>query len=85
MMLSLYTLAPILIARYVVRGAWRQILEAYGIWIVLLALLGFLIGGPHGAGYGWAILIAMFTTVIGVPVITGILRWSQRNSFRAGR
>ncbi|MBL8228520.1 MAG: hypothetical protein JNL98_08585 [Bryobacterales bacterium] len=82
-MLSLYTLAPVLIARYLVRGTWLQVLQAYGLWIATLLVLGFMIGGPHGAGYAWALLIAMFTTVFGVPIFTGILRWRQRRSTRA--
>lgn len=84
-MLSLYTLAPVLIARYLVRGTWIQIVQAYGLWIATLLVLGFMIGGPHGAGYGWALLIAMFTTVFAVPILTGILRWRRRWPTRAER
>lgn len=68
-LLAAYVLVPVLISLVLIRGKWSEILKAYGIWIALLGLIGFMQGGAHGEGYGWAIIIAMFSTFIAIPVL----------------
>lgn len=73
-MLSAYILIPFALGLVAARGKWIEVLKAYGIWIGLLAVLGFLRGGAHGEGYGWMFLIAMFTTFIAIPLIVLLLK-----------
>ncbi|MEQ1651117.1 MAG: hypothetical protein ABL897_01365 [Hyphomicrobium sp.] len=73
-MLSAYILVPFSLGLVVARGKWIEVLKAYGIWIGLLTVLGFLQGGAHGEGYGWMFIIAMFATVIAIPLIVLMLR-----------
>lgn len=69
-----YFVAPVLVARFLCRGRWIEILQAYGIWIGLLAFFGFMQGGLHGEGYGWALLMALFTTVFAIPIFVLLLK-----------
>ena len=48
----------------------------------MLTFLGFLQGGLHGEGYGWMIVIAMFTTIIAISLIVLLPR--LRAHIRAG-
>ena len=69
-----YVVAPVLVARFLCRGRWIEILQAYGVWIGLLALFGFIEGGSHREGYGWALIIALFTNVFAVPIFVVLLK-----------
>ncbi len=69
-----YVVAPVLIARFLCRGRWIEILQAYGIWIGCLALFGFVQDGQHAEGYGWAFLIALFATVFAIPIFVVLLK-----------
>lgn len=69
-----YFVAPVLVARFLCRGAWIEILQAYAIWTGLLAFGGFMQGGPHDDGYGWALIIALFTTVFAIPILVLLLK-----------
>lgn len=68
-----YGVAPVLLARFLCRGRWIDVLQAYGIWIGLLALFGFMHGGPHREDYGWALPMALFSTVLAIPIFVVLL------------
>lgn len=79
-----YFVVPILLARLLFRGRWLELLQAYGIWIALLALFGFLQGGPNDEGYGWALIIALFATVFAIPILVMLLKLLRHLKARAG-
>jgi len=74
-MLCVYVLVPVLIAGPLFGGRPVEVLQAYGIWITLLLVLGFLQGGAHGEGYGWMLIIGMFTTVFAIPILVLLLKF----------
>ena len=67
--------APAMIARLAVGGDWRQIVASYAIWLgFFLVVLVLPKGGTASEKGGWFAIMAMFTTVVAVPVITLIQR-----------
>ena len=74
-----FIVVPLLIARFLVRAEWLQIACAYPIWF--LALFLFLGGGttPGGLdeGIGWTMIMGMFFTWVGVPVVCLLLKLSN--------
>lgn len=73
-----YIVLPVAVARFATRGTWQDIRQAYGLWIGLLALIGFAVGGARGEGYGWMLIIAMFTTIFAIPTFVFILKICRR-------
>lgn len=67
--------APALLARFLVGGEWRQVGAAYALWLGFLAL-AFLLpkGGTLDEKLGWMTIIAMFLTIVAVPVLTLVQR-----------
>lgn len=70
-MLGLYVLLPVIIAFGVVRGSLIEIVKAYGIWIVILGLMAW---SMRENERGWILLIGMFTTAIGIPLLVLLLK-----------
>ncbi len=73
--------APVVLARFVVRAEWRIIRNACLIWygFLFLALGGF----KSGEGFGWVLLLAMFFSIPAVPIIALVLRswnWLGRST-----
>lgn len=77
-----YVVAPVFLADVPARGAWNEILEAYGDWI---ARLGFLQGGAHGEGYAWMILIALISPAFAFSIILLLLKPGALSRRRARR
>lgn len=73
-----YFVAPVLVARYLFRGRWIEILQAYCIWIALLMVFGLTQGSSLDEGYGWALIIALFSTVFAIPVLVLLLKLWKR-------
>jgi len=70
-MLSLVAFWPVVLAKLLVRGSWRQIFGAYGMYWGGLTLIGLGMGNDEA---GWMLLIALFTTVFMVPLIVVFLK-----------
>lgn len=70
-----YFVLPILIGKFLCQGSWLQIFQAYAIWIGILAMIGLLFSNRNDHGFGWALIIALFTTVFAIPVLVLILRY----------
>lgn len=84
--LSLYFFIPITLARLLTRGTWREILNAYGLWLALLLLLFAVPAGrAYAEGIGWAMIIAMFTTVIAVPVLVVVQKLVRKFRLSAAK
>ena len=67
---------PIVLARFVVRAEWRVVRNTCLIWYGFL-LLAF---GSHGSqeGFGWALIFAMFFSILAVPLIALLLKgWNR--------
>lgn len=79
---------PILVARFLLRGTWTEIVQAYGIWIVLWFLFGLLHGLGRGSrsaydeGFGWAIILGLFLPAFGIPILVLVLK--LRTYFKSG-
>ena len=76
--------APVLVARFLFRGRWIELLQAYCIWIALLLAFGFTQGSSRDEGYGWALIIALFSTVFAIPVLVLLLKLWKRLRTRSG-
>jgi hypothetical protein len=65
---------PALISRFLVGVTWIQVACAFLIWFFCLWML---LGGPSltkGEAIGWTMIIGMFFSWVGVPVVALILR-----------
>jgi hypothetical protein len=71
--LGIYFIVPIALAKGLVGANWTQVLIAYGI---LLFPLGIIAGGGNTIDekFGWLLILAMFTTIPGIPLISLVLR-----------
>jgi heme/copper-type cytochrome/quinol oxidase subunit 4 len=79
-MLSLLTVVPFAIARYVTWGRWIEIALAYVIWIMMLVLFAMTM---HYHQRGWVLLIALMTTVIAIPLLVLVIKigmWIRRRA-----
>ena len=73
--LAVIFFVPAAISRFIVGGDWLQTLVSYAIWLGLL-FLGLIVprGGTATEKGGWFVIMAMFTTIFAVPVITLVQR-----------
>jgi len=72
---GLVLVVPALVTRFIVGAAWPQVLLAFPIfWFQLAMLLGF--GKLNEEVLGWTLIMAMFTSWLGVPIVGLILRLS---------
>nr|WP_298897450.1 hypothetical protein [uncultured Altererythrobacter sp.] len=72
-MAGAYVLVPGLLARYLVRASWIQTILAFPMyWLVLFLLLGF--GRISEEILGWTLIMAMFTSCLGVPLAALVLK-----------
>ena len=71
--LAIYLVVPIALARLVVSPTWLQIAIAYG---VLLLALGLISAGGRTIDekVGWMLILGLFFTIPGIPVLSLILR-----------
>jgi len=71
--LAIYLVVPIALARFVVSATWLQIAIAYG---VLLLALGLISAGGRTIDekVGWMLILGLFFTIPGIPVLSLILR-----------
>jgi hypothetical protein len=84
-LLMAYFGVPILLTRFVIRGKWIEILQAYGVWMALLAMFGLLAAGSRDEGFGWALILALFWTILAIPILVLLLKLRSRLKARAGR
>jgi hypothetical protein len=65
-------IVPVVLARFVVRADWRMIRNACLLWY------GFLViafgAGTSAEAVGWALIFAMYFSILAVPVIALALR-----------
>ncbi len=65
-------IVPVLLARFIVRADWRMIRNACLIWYGFL-LLGF--GALARAdGFGWALIFAMYFSILAIPILALVFR-----------
>ena len=79
--LSLYLFVPVLLARFVLRAEWRQIVRAYLIWVGCLLVFRLLGGNTIDEGMSWALIIAMFATIPVIAVLSLTLKltgWARK-------
>jgi hypothetical protein len=71
--LGVYLIVPITLARWAVGATWLQIAIAYG---VLLLGLGLISAGGRTIDEkaGWMLILGLFFTIPGVPILSLILR-----------
>ncbi len=71
-------LVPVLLARVLFRGKWKEIAQAYGIWLALWFLFGLSIGLKSGfaAGFGWAVMLGLLSwmPIVGIPVLLLLIK-----------
>lgn len=73
----LYFIAPVGLAKLVLRASWRTILIAYAIWYGALLLFGLSAAPRIAEGMGWMMILAMFLTIPAVPIIVLLLRFAR--------
>lgn len=73
-----YFIVPALIGKLICRGSWMQILQAYGIWLVILVVLGLTLAGRFSEGFSWSLILALFTTVFAIPIFVLLLKFLVR-------
>jgi hypothetical protein len=70
---GLTLVVPALIAKFIVGATWPQVALAFPIFWFLLAMgLGF--GKLNEEVLGWTLIMAMFTSWLGVPIVGLVLR-----------
>jgi hypothetical protein len=72
-------IAPIFIGRVFIGADWKSVGIAYAIWIALLVAFGLmtLLGGSSsGEAFTWPLIYSMFLTILAVPILLMILRWT---------
>lgn len=72
-LLGIYVVVPIALAKYLVGATWTQVGIAYGVHLLFLALIG-AGGSTWGEKIGWMLIIGMFTSIPAVPILSLILR-----------
>ncbi len=73
----LYFVAPVALARVLLRASWRSVLIAYAIWYGALFLFGLSAAPRVAEALGWMMILAMFLTIPAVPVIVLLLRLAR--------
>lgn len=79
---------PILVAHFLFRGTWKEIFQAYGIWIFLWFLIGLLLGLSTGSRSGFdevfagAFILGLFLPAFGIPIL--VLMLKLRTYFKSG-
>ncbi len=76
--LAPYFIVPVLVGKLVCRGSWMQILQAYGVWLVILVLFALTSAERFSEGFGWSLILALFTTVFAIPVLVLLLKFLAR-------
>lgn len=79
--LCVAVIVPVALARFVVRAQWRVVRSACLIWYGFLLLAFGALGNAEG--FGWALIFAMFFSILAVPIIAAVLtgwRWLGRNN-----
>ena len=71
--LGVYLVVPIALARLVVGATWPQIAIAYAILLLGLGLIS-AGGSTIDEKLGWMLILGMFFTIPGIPVLSFILR-----------
>ena len=69
---GLVLVAPAIVARFLQQARWRTIGIAFALWFGGLILMGLLSGNP-GEGLGWAAILAIFLSIVMVPLIVAML------------
>ncbi len=69
---------PVLLARVLFRGKWKEIAQAYAIWLALWLLFGLAIGLRSGftVGFGWAVMLGLLSwmPILGIPVLLLLIK-----------
>lgn len=74
---------PVLIARFILRAEWRMVRNACIIWYSLLVLI---FGGPFKPeALGWAMIFAMYFSILAIPLLSLILKLGSFVWTRFGR
>ena len=81
-------IVPVLVARFIVRAHWRTIRNSCMIWYSFLVLVFNGLFNP--AGLGWAMIFAMYFSLLAIPLLSLAFRFAVYlrkffvNQFRAG-
>ena len=71
-MAAIFIAVPISIAREMVDASWAQIGVSYAILCTILGLIG-LGGSTSGEKVGWVVILGMFFTIPGIPILSVLL------------
>lgn len=71
--LGVYLVVPIALARFFVGATWPQIAISYGILMLGLGLVS-AGGSTIDEKLGWMLILGLFFTVPGIPILSFILR-----------
>ena len=72
-MAAIFIAVPISIAREMVDASWAQIGVSYAILYTILGLIG-LGGSTSGEKVGWILILGMFFTIPGIPILSVLLK-----------
>ena len=70
--LGLVLVAPAVVARFFQQARWKTIGIGFALWFGGLVMMGLLSGNP-GEGLGWAAILAIFLSIVMVPLIVAML------------
>lgn len=71
-MAAIFIAVPISIAREVIDASWAQIGVSYAVLYAVLGLIG-LGGSTAGEKIGWIMILGMFFTIPGIPILCILL------------
>ena len=71
---GLYVAIPVFLGRVVNGATWLDIGKAYLILWGLLLLFGLTSGASWGERFGWPMILGMFFSIPGIPLILWLMR-----------
>lgn len=73
-LLFLYLGLPVAVSRLLTRARWREIANAYCIWLAIVLLGGASMGNSIGEKLGWPMIFGLFYTILAIPVMIWVFR-----------
>ena len=73
-LLAAVLVVPAVLARYLIGAPWLQVCCAFLVWYLgLWSMLGGTVN-PRGESFGWTVILSMFFSWAGVPIVALVLR-----------
>jgi hypothetical protein len=70
----LYVVIPIALARWLNHASWLDTGKAFALLWGLLLLIGLATGTTNGERFGWPLILRMFVSIPGIPLLLWIMR-----------